>query len=144
MPAGGALSQNPEGLYEKVSRERFGSVLHPLAGHWKTIPYIYTAEVLAQAHALLDRARANADTDETRARIAFLRDGLNQVTKVAAFLNAAKEKKEETLKELAAFSASRVKQYGNWSNNGISVMRRRGVIGKEVPLRAGAKIASHG
>lgn len=134
VPAGGALTQDPKGLYETVSRERFGSVMHPLAGHWKTIPYIYTAEVLAQGHAILDRARINANTEETRARIEFIRDGLNQVSKVAAFLNAPNEKKEEALKALAAFSESRAKQYGYWGNNGISVMRRRGVIGKEVPL----------
>lgn len=134
IPAGGALSQNPDGLYETICREKFGRVLHPLDGHWKTMPYIYNSEILAKAYAILNDAEKKSDTKETSLRIDFLRDGLNQVRKVITLLEASGEKKGEALKNLADFSQDMQNKYGYWGSNGISVMRYRGVIGKDLEL----------
>lgn len=79
VPAGGSVSQDPEGLYEKACREH-GLPELPLSGAWRVLPYLYTDDVLGDAHAILDEAEAAAAKDETaRARIQFHRDGLTHL-----------------------------------------------------------------
>ena len=131
--------------------------MHPLSGHWKTMPYIYNQEILKEAHTILDQAEKKEENQDIRLRISFLRDGLNQVSKVVAFLEAPKNKQAvnpmdnqgnvivskgsgltdkqfEALKELNNFSEEMEKKYGYWARNGIDVMKRRGVIGASVSL----------
>lgn len=134
VPAGGALSQNPNGLYEKISIEKFGKVLHPLNGHWRTMPFIYNSKIMDEARDILNQAEKRADNNEIRLRINFMQDGLNQVDKVIAFLEAPKDEQSAALKDLADFSMKKEKEYGYWGRNGIDVMKHRGVIGKSVSL----------
>ncbi|MFZ5831844.1 MAG: DUF4838 domain-containing protein [Planctomycetota bacterium] len=134
VPAGGALSQDPKGLYECVCRQEFGDVLHPLAGHWKTLPKVYTPEVLAEAHAILEDAQRQADTNDTRRRIEFLREGLTQLSKTAAIVASPKSKQQSAIRELADFTEAAWAKYGYWGQNGLGPMKRRGVLGQNVNL----------
>ena len=110
VPAGGSLSQDPDGLYERVCREQWGSVVHPLSGHWRTLPWIYTPEVLARGRAILDDAESKASDDPTRLRIQFLRDGLTQVEKTAAVLKAKKTDRETPIRALNDILSQRAKE----------------------------------
>ncbi len=71
----------PEGKYDLLIRE--GKITdNPLIGPRQAIPYIYTDEVLAPAYALLeegDQLLKGADDQEARARVDFLRQGLNEL-----------------------------------------------------------------
>ncbi len=134
IPAGGSLSQNPDGLYERVCREHWGTILHPLSGHWKTLPWIYTPDVLARGRAILDDAEAKAGDEATRLRIQFLRDGLTQVEKTIAVLKASKSDREIPIRALHEFSRVARSQYGYWGSDGLWIMQHWGVIGKEFDL----------
>ena len=134
IPAGGSLSQNPDGLYERICREQWGSVVHPLSGHWRTLPWIYTPDVLSRGQAILDDAESTASDEATRLRIQFLRDGLVQVGKTAAVLTARKTDQKTPIRALNRFSADAQKKYGYWGSNGLWIMQHWGVIGKEVNL----------
>ena len=134
IPAGGMISQNPEGMYEMICRENFGAVMHPLSGHWRTLPYIYTPEIMEQANAILCQAKLKADKEDTKLRIEFLQDGIKQVNITAAFINASGEMKEKALLELIGFTKQMRTKYDYWGQDGITVMKNRGVIGKDVDL----------
>ena len=134
VPAGGSLSQDPNGLYERVCQEQWGAVVHPLSGHWRTLPSIYTPDVLARGQAILDDAESKANDEATRLRIQFFRDGLVQVGKTVAVLKARKGDQEIPIRSLNAFSRDARKKYGYWGSNGLWIMQHWGVIGKEVNL----------
>jgi hypothetical protein len=134
IPAGGMLSQDPGGFYESISLEKFGTVMHPLSGHWKTLPFIYTPEIIGQGKAILDQAMEKAVTKETHDRIEFLKDGLVQVILTSALIEAPESNKPEEMKKLLDFNKEMQKKHGYWCNTGISTMKSRGVIGREVDL----------
>jgi hypothetical protein len=77
IPAGGGVSQNPTGPYERLAREH-GFSPHPLSGSWRVMPYLYTDEAMRPAWELLDRARRAAADDPAiiRKRVEFVADSL--------------------------------------------------------------------
>ncbi|MCB0325206.1 MAG: DUF4838 domain-containing protein [Bdellovibrionales bacterium] len=76
FPAGGPVSQNPDGLYETLQRKH-GYSLNPLRGSWEATPFLYTKEVLQPAVEILDRAAGKVAPGSIEAeRVAFLREGL--------------------------------------------------------------------
>jgi hypothetical protein len=135
IPAGGSLSQDLDGLYETVCRREYGHVLHPLQGHWRTLPLIYTPEVLAEGHAILDAAASEAGSDPTRERIAFLRDGLVQVALTNVVMKTRNEERAAAIQNLIDFTHQSEKRYGYWGSNGLSRMRHWGAIGRDVNLK---------
>jgi hypothetical protein len=132
IPAGGSLSVDSTGIYERVCRQYFGGALHPLQNHWKTMPYIYTPDVLKQGRGILAKAiqRAKGDSLATQ-RIVFLEDGLRHVELSSAFLKAEKADKEKTLTALADFDKAMRAKHGYWGSKEIKLMKQWGLIGKE-------------
>ena len=78
VPAGGVVSVDPNGLYEQAAR-KYEMNTHPIASSWAVLPALYTDELLAEAEAILARARAAADTPGAQARVQFLQDGLTHL-----------------------------------------------------------------
>ena len=134
IPAGGMLSQDPDGIYERVCREHFGGPQHPLRGHWKTLPYIYTEDILGEARQILDEADQAAAGEKTVLRINLLRDGLEWVEKAAAYMGAPEQGKEASLKLLAEFKKAMQGKYGYWNTKDIYMMKYWGIIGEEFDL----------
>ena len=134
IPAGGKLSQDTAGLYERVCREHFGAPLHPLRGHWMTLPYIYTREVMTEARAILDEAGRMANTEETSMRIDFFRDGLAWVDRASAFMGAARNDRDPYLAELMEFNRDMKVKYDYWNPQDIFILKWWGIIGEEVDL----------
>lgn len=137
IPTGGWVSQDSTGIYETVSREHLGRVYSPLNGHWKTLPYIYTEDILSGGYQILDNATAKAKDEEVIKRIDFLRDGLNQLVKTSKIISYDNLKDDsgriESLKDLKSFSNKMEEKYGYWGSNGISVMKHR-VFPKDLDL----------
>ena len=90
IPAGGAVSQNPDGLYETAART-YDFSPHPLSGSWRVIPHIYTDEVCDPARRLLARAveQVIGDAPIVRDRIAWLQDGLQHLVQTRDILSMA-------------------------------------------------------
>ncbi len=80
VPAGGAVSVDPNGLYEQTAR-KYEMNIHPIASSWPILPALYTDELLEEAEAILTRAEtaATGDTPEVQARVKFVRDGLQHM-----------------------------------------------------------------
>lgn len=80
VPAGGVVSVDPDGLYERTIRQ-YEMNPHPIASSWPILPALYADDLLSEAEAILDRAQeAGADDGpEVVARIAFVRDGLQHL-----------------------------------------------------------------
>lgn len=78
--AGGVVSQDRQGRYEALANEH-ALPLHPIAGSYPILPFLYTDEVLSEARLILEQAEqaAEADDEYVHARIAFLRDALRHV-----------------------------------------------------------------
>lgn len=132
IPAGGRLSVDSTGLYERVSREKFKDVLHPLSGHWRTLPYLYPPAVMDGANAILSRALNRARNDSlTVRRIGFLQDGLRHVTLTADYIRAEKADKEARLTTLAEFDKAMKQKHGYWGTREINMMKEWGLVGKE-------------
>jgi hypothetical protein len=132
IPAGGKLSVDTNGIYEVESRKNFKDVLHPLSGHWKMMPYIYTADVLDKANAILQKALKNANGDATATkRVSYLQDGLRHVALTIEYLKANKDKKETTLKAIGEFNKTMRQKYGYWNTQELARMKEWGLIGKE-------------
>jgi hypothetical protein len=78
--AGGVVDQDHAGLFaEAVQKYNFS--LNPRPGCWQTLPVLYSDEILSPAYAILDQAEKKVGTESTftQQRIAFLRDGLDQL-----------------------------------------------------------------
>lgn len=134
IPAGGKLSQDTAGIYETVCRQHFGAPQHPLRGHWMTLPYIYTEEIMAEAREILDEASGMADTEKTSRRIDFFRDGLDWVDCAAAFMGSDEEDREHQLAELTGFNRAMKAKYDYWNPQDIFILKWWGIIGEEVDL----------
>ncbi|MFO8081988.1 MAG: DUF4838 domain-containing protein [Armatimonadota bacterium] len=78
VPAGGAVSVDPDGLYEQAAR-KYDMNIHPIASSWPILPALYTDERLGEAEAILNRAEAADDSPEVKARVQFLKDGLTHL-----------------------------------------------------------------
>ena len=86
IPAGGAVSQDKNGLYEVTAREHNINI-HPLAGSWFLLPWLYTEEVLEPAYTILARAKTVSGNDTiVNERIQFLYDGLVHLEKTRDFI----------------------------------------------------------
>ncbi|MGH7945315.1 MAG: hypothetical protein ACREF9_09930, partial [Opitutaceae bacterium] len=77
VPVGGAISQDPNGLFETLARKN-GITTHILASSWSMMPFLYTDEVIAPAASLLARAQTAAARDDAvvRKRIGYLQASL--------------------------------------------------------------------
>jgi len=141
IPAGGSMRRDPEGLYWKVCHEHFGGLMHPLKGHWRTLPHLYGAEVMAPARAILDEASGATEDETVRRRIDFLRDGLRMVEHSAAYADAFNRKDESAkTKALAAhraFNKAMREKHGYWNSLDLFFMKYWGLIGEEVVMSDG-------
>jgi hypothetical protein len=124
----------PGSIYETVCLEHFGKVLNRLAGHWQTMPYIYTPEVLAEARSILNEATSKTKDGEVKKRVDFLRDGLTQVEKTSKVISAREPYGAAAVKDLESFCTQMEEKYGYWGSNGIAIMRHWGVIGEPQPF----------
>jgi hypothetical protein len=114
VPAGGAVSQDEEGLYERAVRAH-DLPLHPLAGSWRVLPYLYTEEVCGEARNILDRARSLlADSASPEAlRVQFLDDGLRHLERTRDVIDLAYAEKSRNDAEQEDFRR-RVAQLVRW------------------------------
>jgi len=78
VPAGGAVSVDPDGLYEQAAR-KYEMNIHPIASSWAVLPALYSDDLLTEPEAILARAADAADTPGARARVQFLQDGLTHL-----------------------------------------------------------------
>jgi hypothetical protein len=121
IPAGGKLNQNPNGIYEKESNRVFGEVLHPLQGHYVTMPYIYTDSVLAQSDKILIKALKKVKTNSPEyRRIEFLRDGLLHVKTLRQFFyieTTDYNAKKEYFVKVEALHKELTQKYGYWGSH---------------------------
>ena len=141
IPAGGSVGVDEEGLYCQTSRRHFGSVMHPLRGHWKTLPYIYTPAVLGRARQLLDQAQRQATGQTVVRRIDFLRDGLRMVELAAAYMTAHQQGDGEAMaaavQALEAFGKAMTEKHGYWHSKDLFFLRYWGLIGEEYQMSSG-------
>lgn len=93
VEAGGTFSQNADGIFETVCRERGikGSVLGTA---WSTMPFIYTDEVIAPAERILKRAHVSAvgERELVRKRIRYLETALDLVKAHCEVIRLAHQK----------------------------------------------------
>jgi hypothetical protein len=103
VAAGGEVSINPDGLYERTCRER-ELPTHPLLGSWHAMPHLYHDDILAKAEDILNSAAKLAGSDkEASARVQFLKDGLRFLRETRDFVKTVKQHpnpNDETLKEI--------------------------------------------
>jgi hypothetical protein len=137
VPAGGAVSQDRDGLYERAVREH-GLPMHPLSGSWRVIPYLYTDDVLDRATSVLARAwrRAGADESEEARRVRFLEDGLRHLAMTREVLRLAYEASRldgETeadfvrkVRELRSFQREITRRHVMWGDAVNATAKRRG------------------
>lgn len=80
IAAGGIISTRPDSRYEKLCRQH-DIPTHPVIGSWRTLPMLYTDDVLAKAEAILRTADQTAGKSDplVTARIQFHRDGLRHL-----------------------------------------------------------------
>ena len=142
VPAGGSLSQNSDGLYERTVR-RYQLPIHPLAGGWRVLPYLYRDDLLADALAILDRAdeRAADDPDIVRERIVFFRDGLEflRLTRDTVALiwaeklpdNMSDADVERKIRELKSRGDELSERHVVWGDIVMRTMQRRGILTKK-------------
>ncbi len=119
VAAGGVVSVNPQGLYEKLCAEH-ALPLHPIPGSDAIIPYLYTDEVLAKGRDFLRRAREALRGEEEPGfalRIHFLEGGLDELQALREVLIAAHALKQDK-------SAAHQKQYTQSSNQLLELRRR--------------------
>jgi hypothetical protein len=121
IPAGGRLSVDSTGIYERESMKHFGEALHPLQGHYKNLPYVYTAEKLTEGDAILQKAlkKVKAGSDDAK-RVEFLREGLRHVELLKDFIlidSKDKKAKKESFAKIEAFDKEMVKKYGYWGSH---------------------------
>ncbi|MDX1283581.1 MAG: hypothetical protein R3182_01150, partial [Draconibacterium sp.] len=136
IPAGGKLSQNPNGLYETICSREWGSSLHPLKGHWQTQPFIYNDSIMSDAKKILDKALKVAEDKTVIKRIDFLQDGLIMVEKSAAYMEAFNNK-NEVLKKIKAkalieFNDEMRKKHGYWNSKDVFFLKYWGLMGEEM------------
>lgn len=136
IPVGGQVSQDKNGIYETVSKEKYKFVMGTLQGHYKTLPYIYNESILTQAREYLKKASKKAKKDKiARQRIDFLNDGLILVEKTSAFILAqTTQEKIDAIKSIKTFDNEMEKKHGYWGKKTIYIMNMWGMIGKDVPV----------
>lgn len=81
VPAGGAISQDENGLHERTCAD-MGIGNHPLFASWLVLPTVARDEVLQPARDLLDQARKTEPAPEVLARVNFLQDGLDHLVRI--------------------------------------------------------------
>jgi len=135
IPAGGKLSQDPNGMYEKLSLEKFGEVMHPLQGHWKMMPHIYTPKKLSDADAILVKGQSMTDDPDTIERLEYFRDGLRLVVQINAYLRSGiKPYPDDKLQELKIFHQKMKAKYDYWNSKDLFFLAYWGMSGKDVDV----------
>ncbi|MGL4630311.1 MAG: DUF4838 domain-containing protein [Leadbetterella sp.] len=132
IPAGGILTVNNQGLYEKVCKEQFKVSQHPLSGHWKTLPFIYTPEIIVNSERILDKAvkKAKKDTLALK-RIEFLRDGLRHLEMTSNYMKADKDTRKTIANELVDFDKKMKEKHGYWHTKELQMLKEWGLLDKE-------------
>lgn len=117
MPAGGDVSQNPNGLHETLARKH-GIMGHTAGTSWSLMPFLYTDEVMAPAESLLARAQTAAARDDAlvRKRIGYLQASLALLKKHREVIRLADKKRrrpgetnEDLIRQMRVFEALRKK-----------------------------------
>ncbi|MFC1607347.1 DUF4838 domain-containing protein [Candidatus Latescibacterota bacterium] len=142
VPAGGSVSMDSDGLYERTVRKH-RLPIHPLQGGWRVLPYMYKDDLLANAFAILDRAEklTVCDPSIVRDRITFFRDGLEflRLTRDTVALIWSEELPdgmsdtdvERKIRELKARGDELSERHVVWGDFVMNTMRRRGILTKK-------------
>ena len=142
IPAGGSVSQDKNGLYERAVREH-NLPMHPLNGGWRTMPYLYTDDVLDAAYAILDDAANLAvnDPDEVGERIEFLRNGLRFLAKVRDVValiwapelpaRTTEDDVAAAIRDLRDFGESITPSHSMWGDYIMRTLVRRDILTKK-------------
>jgi hypothetical protein len=94
--AGSIVSENPNGIYERLVKEKNISFNPRLGSYW-IMPYLYTDEVTGKGEAFLNEAKALLNGDgnaEARERVDFLTQGLVELKTIRDLVAAAAKIKE--------------------------------------------------
>ncbi|MCF7849247.1 MAG: DUF4838 domain-containing protein, partial [Kiritimatiellales bacterium] len=134
LACGGSVSTKPDSRYERLCSEN-GIPSHPLVGSWRTLPLLYTDDVLAKAETILaDADRLASDVDRpVAARIRFLRDGLNHLRltrDLIALVYSQKPDKKELARQTEAVLALRNElspRHVVWGDVATGAMVQRGI-----------------
>lgn len=141
IPAGGSMRVDPNGIYGRESVKHFGQIMHPLRGHWKTLPYVYNEAVMNRARDILETADQKATNEQTHKRIDFLRDGLRMVDLASAYMLAQKDKNGRAmktgLKNLVEFGEAMKEKHGYWHGKDVFFLKYWGLIGEEYEMSSG-------
>lgn len=101
LAAGGEVSVDPNGLYERTCRQN-ELPTHPLLGSWRVLPHLYHEGVLTPADSLLNEATEMARNDpEATARVNFLKDGLRFLRATRDLMAIINEQADPDAKALA-------------------------------------------
>ena len=122
--------EDPDSLWKRELEKR-GLNSDAFHGSWYMLPFLYTDDVLARGHAILDQANTLADNDRiVLERIAFFRDGLRYLAlarDVVALANNQIRNKPESVEEAAA-QASEFERLRRRLLNELPSLTRRHVI----------------
>ncbi|MGL4632268.1 MAG: DUF4838 domain-containing protein, partial [Leadbetterella sp.] len=136
IPVGGSSWREGPSIYKDVCKKEFNDIMHPLKGHWMTLPYIYKDSVMTIARKHLDVASKKTKDKVILQRIDFLRDGLRMVEKGIAYSLAYRKKdleaKKVTFKALQDFTKEMERKHGYWNASDIHHLKWWGLVGKEV------------
>jgi hypothetical protein len=106
VAAGGVVSLNPEGLYEKAAAAN-GVAMHPILGSTAMLPFLFPDAALERGREILGRAQAAVEKDEDPSfaeRVRFLQQGLDEVQATRDVLVAdADYRKDRTAEKQAAY-----------------------------------------
>ncbi len=139
VPAGGAVTQNADGLHEQACRE-LGIGNHPLHASWRILPVVYTDDVLQKGLAILEEADrlAEGEPDPLVAeRIDFLREGLKHLARLRDVIGFAyredpsegvgADDAQERYRELLRYQAEITRRHVVWGPVVQHTLERRGV-----------------
>lgn len=94
--AGSIVSENPDGIYERLVKEE-KIPFNPRLGSYWIMPYLYTDEVIGKGESILDQASSLLTGDEhneARKRVDFLRQGLTELKAVRDLVESVAKIKE--------------------------------------------------
>ena len=139
VPAGGAVTQNADGLHERACRElEIGN--HPLHASWRILPVVYTDEVLGRALAILEEADGLAEGEPdplVGERIDFLREGLQHLARLRDVIDHAYREgtpddesvrdAQDRYRELLRYQADITTRHVVWGPVVQHTLERRGI-----------------
>lgn len=139
IAAGGEVSVNPDGLYERTCRQH-GLPTHPLLGSWEALPHLYNEDVLTEADTILkDAAKLAANDLEASERVQFLKDGLRFLRATRDLIATAQKAEEHEdlqrrIAELRALNLELSPQHVVWGDVVLGAISKR-IFKDEIDMR---------